>query len=225
MSTITARATRFRPNRATLLWAALVLNVEALAVVAFLFVSDARIIDPLPTIVYPMVWIDVSLWAVATTTPAAGSTRRRRLAATLAVGYFLVLAYVGGILNPGHALHGHAHASGFRVQLLSLPPGWNPALYYGGSLVSVALIPFKTAGYLALAYLVYATVLEAAGSALAGIAGLFSCVSCTWPIVGTVVTGLFGSAAGVVALNHSYGLSTLVFLSAVALLYYRPSVG
>ena len=105
-----------------------------------------------------------------------------------------------------------------------MPPGWGPALLYGGSLVQVSLIPFKAIGYLALSYLIYATVLDAAGSALAGVVGLFSCVSCTWPILGTIVTGVFGgaSAVAVVATNQPYGASTLVFLSAVALLSWRP---
>jgi hypothetical protein len=120
----------------------------------------------------------------------------------------------------------HTHATGARIAW-ELPPGWGPAVLYGGGLVRLALIPYKLAGYAALAYLVYATVLDTAGSAVSGVVGLFSCVSCTWPIVGTVVSGIFGgtSAIAAVATSESYGLSTLVFVSAVGLLYYRPSFG
>ena len=225
MHALSTYADRFGADRGTLWWAAVVVNLELLALSAFLLFGRGRITNPLPTVVYPMLWINVSLWAVATTATPGGSPRRRRLAALVGVAYFLVLAWVGGVVSPGHAFHGHAHASGLRLQVLALPPGWNPAVYYGGSLVSVALVPYKAAGYLALSYLVYATVVDTAGTALAGVAGLFSCVSCTWPVIGTVVTGLFGGAAGVAALSHSYGLSTLVFLSAVALLYWRPSFG
>lgn len=225
MTAIESHVRRYRPARETLLWGALLLNLELLLVMGYLLVSDGMITNPFPTVIYPLVWINAAILAVATTTVGPTNTRRRWVAAVVAVGYFGVLAYVGGIVNPGHAFHGHVHATGLRVEVLSLPPGWNPAVYYGGSLVSVALTPFKLAGYLALAYLVYATVIDTAGTAVFGVAGLFSCVSCTWPIVGTVVTSLFGSAAGVIALSHAYGISTVVFLSALGLLYYRPWIG
>jgi len=135
----------------------------------------------------------------------------------------LVLAYAGGLLSLGHALHGHAHAFGFSVAW-SLPPGWGPTVTYAGSLVGFVVTPYKVLGYATLSYLVYVTVLETAGSAWAGAVGLFSCVSCTWPVLGTVLAGVFGSSAAVVvfASSRPYAASTLVFLSAVGLLLWRP---
>mgnify|MGYP000365615809 CR=1 FL=1 len=99
-------------------------------------------------------------------------------------------------------------------------------MLYDGAVLRVVLEPYKEVGYLALAYLVYVTVLDAAGAAVSGMVGLFSCVSCTWPILGTVAAGLFGgtSALAAVALGHAYGLSTLVFLSSVGLLWWRPTL-
>lgn len=97
-------------------------------------------------------------------------------------------------------------------------------VFYEGSLLRLSLQFYKVVGYVTLAYLVYTTVVDATRTAVSGVIGLFSCVSCSWPILGTVATSLFGSGSAVVtgALRQSYGLSTLVFLSAVALLYYRP---
>jgi hypothetical protein len=85
-------------------------------------------------------------------------------------------------------------------------------------------MPYKLVGYLALAYLVYATVLDAAGTVVSGSLGLLSCVSCTWPVVGSLVTSLFGSGSAVVvaATTWPYDISTAAFLATVALLTWRP---
>ncbi len=130
------------------------------------------------------------------------------------------------MIDLSHVAHGHAHETGLRLAYRSLPPGFGPALLYSGSVVSLNLFPYQVVGYAALAYLVYATVLDAAGSAVSGLLGLFSCVSCTWPVIGTVVAGLFGSGSAVYAfaLSRSFLLSTLVFVSAVALLRWRPDL-
>jgi hypothetical protein len=85
-------------------------------------------------------------------------------------------------------------------------------------------MPARVVGYLALAYLVYATVIDAAGSAVSGVLGLLSCVSCSWPILASLLTGVFGSSSALVAATFdlSYDVSTLVFVVTVALLYWRP---
>lgn len=223
MSAMTAFARRFRPGRTTAVVAVAAIAAELMLIAAYLLVAESSVTDPL-ILVYPLIWINVGAWAILTTTPPRASSRRRLVAAAIGVGYFIVLAYVGGLVSPGHALHGHQHTTAFRVVVASLPPGWSPAVFYGGSYVSISAFPFYVVGYLALSYLVYTTVLDAAGSAVAGLVGLFSCVSCTWPILGTVVVGVFGSGSAVVAFatNQPYGASTLVFLSAVALLSWRP---
>lgn len=202
---------------------ALLVGAELAAVAVYVRFSGAVITDPL-IVVYPFVWINVGLLVLVTTTPPAASQRRRLLAGIIGVGYFLLLAAVGGVITPGHTLYGHDHPTGLRLALTTMPPGWAPALLYSGAWLNLALLPFKVIGYLALAYLVAVTVLDAAGSAVAGVVGVFSCVSCTWPILGTVISGVFGGASAVagVAMAEPYGASTLVFLTAVGLLAWRP---
>lgn len=212
---------RVRPRRETILWAVLVVNLELLVLGLYWIASDVRLIDPAAVRywLYPFVWINVGAWAILRTRPAPGGRRQRRIAAAIAVGYFLLLASVGGLVGP--AAPG---PTAFRISALDIPPGWGPALLYNGAVLSVTLLPFKVVGYVALAYLVYATVIDAAGSAVTGLFGLLSCVSCTWPIIASVVTGVFGGGAALAGAvySQSYDISTAVFVVTVALLYWRP---
>ena len=211
---------RFRPDRDTLLWAGLLVNTELILTFAYLLLSDAQVTEP-RYLVYPFVWLNASVWAFVHADPVARSTRDRYVGAAIAVGYFLLLARVGGVVAPGVG----EHALGWRIAWL--PPGWGPAVLYSGAAVNLALMPYKVVGYLALAYLVYATVLDAAGSAVSGLLGLLSCVSCTWPVVATVATGLTGSGAAIAtaATNFSYAIGTVVFVVTVGLLSWRPTLG
>jgi hypothetical protein len=232
MSTIT----RFdwRPTRRDLLVAGAVLNAELLAVLIYLLVEPVTI-DSWRFILYGFLWINAGLYAVVKTKPAAASTRTRRVALLVAAGYFLVLAVAGGILGPSHSspiaslltdghLHSHSTATAGTVDLRLLPPGWGPALVYQGPWLMLILMPYKLVGYLSLAYLVYATVIDAAHTAVPGSLGLLSCVSCTWPVVGSFVASVFGSGSAVVAAATTwpYDISTVAFLATVALLLWRP---
>lgn len=221
-STRTFDFDRLRPERDTLLWAGLLLNTELIVTMAYLLLSDASV-QQFRYLVYPFVWVNVSIWALTRTKPVAQSDRDRYVGIAVAVGYFLVLSYFGGLFAPGveHA----EHALGWRIAWL--PPGWGPAVLYTGSALKLALMPYKVVGYVALAYLVYATVVDAAGSAISGILGLLSCVSCTWPIVATLVTGVAGSgtAVAVAATEWSYTLGTVIFVVTVGLLSWRPTIG
>lgn len=206
--------------RRTVLWVGLVLAVESLVVLAFAVASDVRpaSLSAVRLWIYPWVWINVSVWAVLRTSPADAPTRTRRLAALAAVVYFGVLAYAGGLV-------GHAHGpTPLRVVWATVPPGWGPVLTYAGDGVSLTLVPYRVVGYLALAYLVYATILDATRSAVTGLLGVLSCVSCSWPVLAALAAGVAGSGSGVAAAvsTGTYGLSTLVFVATVALLYWRP---
>lgn len=194
-----------------------VLSTEALLVVGYVLVADVRIEDP-TVLVYPFVWINAAVWAVLRTAPASTCARRRAVAMTVAGGYFVVLAVFGGLVAVGVPV-----SSGVDVYW-GLPPGYGPRVILGLDPVRVILEPYKLVGYLALSYLVYAAVLDAAGVAFRGIVGVFACVSCTWPILGTLLANLFGSTsvAVAVATNQPYGVSTAVFLTAVGLLVWRP---
>ena len=194
---------RFDVGRETVLWGLLALNIELFALGLYWLVSSAQLTGAsgLRYWVYPFVWINVGVWAVLRTDPAPTGRRQRRIAAAVAVGYFVVLGYFGGLFGLA-----------------------TPAVLYNGSVVAVTLLPFKTIGYAALAYLVYATVIDAGGSAVTGLLGLLSCVSCTWPILASVVTGVAGTGTALAGAVYaqSYGLSTLVFVVTVGLLYWRP---
>ena len=186
--------------------------------ISYLLSTDARITDPL-FLLYPFIWINASLLALLRTDRPVGSTRRRIGAGVVAISYFGMLGYFGGLFGAG-------------VEQMPLhlnwgpPPGYGPALIWDTGTVNLILEPFKVIGYLTLAYFVYATILDAAAGAIPGILGLFSCISCSWPIIGTIATSLFGSSSAVAAfaIGNSYGVGTLVFVSALALLYYRPLV-
>lgn len=222
---------RLRPDRRTLLYGALLLNTEVIVLAAYLLVSDASIHAP-RYLLYPWLWIDAALLVVWKTDPPAVDRATRRRGLAVAGAYALVLSAAGGLLGlqPGSAdallgsgqLGGHGEGLALR---LGLPPGMGPALLYRGVLLRVTLLPYELIGYAALAYLVYVGVLEAAGSTLSGVVGLFSCVSCAWPVFGAVVTTLFGggSAVAVAVATWPFDASTAIFLSALALLYWRPS--
>jgi len=208
------------PNRQTLLVLGALVLAEFLAVVWYFVLTDATPGD-LRYLAYPFVWINVGLVAAWRTRLAPASDRTRTVAAVLAAGYLGLLGYFGGLVAPGTLFAG---GSAFGPSLHFVAPGWGPALFYRGELLHVSILPFKLVGYLALAYLVYATVLDAAGAAVTGVLGLLSCVSCSWPILASIATGFFGAsgAATTAALSASYDLSTVVFVATVALLYWRP---
>jgi len=199
-------------SRSLALWA-VVLNTELLLVLLyFVFVRGATT-DPV-VLGFPFVWLNVAGWVLLRVRPAPAPTRRRAVAAAVAVGYGLVLAYVGGVVGLG------GQGTGLRA-VLAAPPGFAPSVIYSGATVALVLTPWKVAGYLALAYLVYVTVVDASGGLAGGVVGLFSCVSCVLPILASVVGGAIGAGGALyqVALAQSYGLSTVVFLASVGLLY------
>ena len=220
MSTATSAVDRLRPSRETLLYGLMVLNAEVLAVVVYLLLGDVALVDPRYTL-YGLVWVNAGLWALwATDVPDAPRETKRR-AAAVAVAYFGVLAVTGGMVTQSMPGGGTV---GWSVSWL--PPGWGPALLYGGSLFNLVLMPARVVGYVALAYLVYATVVDAAGAGVAGLLGLLSCVSCSWPVLAGIAASVFGGSSALAAstLSLSYDLSTLVFLVTVGLLYWRPTL-
>ena len=213
---VNVSARRLKPARSTLLYGALLLNAELAAVLFYYAVVGATPTDAL-FLAYPFAWINAAVWGVSRVDLPDAPPRRTWLAYGVGAAYFLILGGVGGLFM--------LHGEGLGARIAWLPPGWGPTLVYSGNALTVSLFPFKVVGYAALAYLVAATVLDAANTGLAGLLGLFSCVSCTWPVAATVFTGVFGgaSAAASVATNQPYALSTVVFVSSVLLLTWRPS--
>jgi len=225
------------------------LLAEALLVVGYFGATGAEP-TALRYVLYPFVWINVGVWAAWRVRPPDADPRTRRAAGAVAVAYFLVLAYTTGLLAIYPAVHEHVSpftlsgataasllpgldwlavplhagtaASGLSVTLAS--PGWGPRVAYVLPGVGHAyFVPYRVVGYLALSYLVYATALDAARAALSGVVGLGACLSCSFPIVGSLAAGVAGwSSALATVYAYSVDLSTAVFLLAVGLLLWRP---
>ncbi|GGJ10675.1 hypothetical protein GCM10008995_20660 [Halobellus salinus] len=213
---------RSRVDIHTLLHGAIVANTLVLLAVAYMLFGGVTAPEP-RYVVYGLLWVFIGLITVWKTAPATTDDRTRRRAAAAAVGYFAALAVAGGLLTFPETGAGAT----WGIRLVPLPPGWGPAPVLTTPYVVVGLVPARVVGYVGLSYLVYATFIDAAGSAVSGLFGLLSCVSCTWPVVASVATGVVGggSAVATAALGFSYDLSTAVFLVTVGLLYWRPSVG
>ena len=219
-----SRLGRYAPRRSTLLWGALVVNTQLLLLALFVAVSE---FDPTWFMLYPVVWISVGLWAFVRVDPPDAPSSRRLFAGAAAAAYLLVLFVVGGVINPGTAFVEGGGFESVRLALVDLPPGWAPALLVTGTWVSLSLLPPLVIGYAALAYLLYAALLDATRGVFAGALGLFSCLSCTLPILAAGVAAITGGSGGLLLASVwdlDYRLSTVIFLLTVALLYWRPLI-
>ena len=215
-------ADAFPEPRRILLWTG-ILYVEVMALTGYWLFGDTVAVSAPRFALYGLLWINVAIWVFLRTDVPDASRSTLRRAAVIAVGYLAVLAYTGGVVAPGIA-GTFDYTAGFSV--LWLPPGWGPAVTFKSEFVRLILMPARVVGYLALAYLVFATVVDVSGSAVSGLLGLFSCVSCSWPIVASIATVVFGggSFAAVATTTYAYDVSTAVFLVTVALLSWRPSL-
>lgn len=204
------RATGLPPRRLAVALAG-VLGVEALLLFAWLWLTPGGVTAP-RYLLYPFVWIDASLLAVAvvlgdaqTRQPATGDTRLRVLSALVGVAYAGLLLWAGGLVGVG--------GQSGTATLLSAPPGWGPMLVYDG-LLRLTVVPFKLVGYLVLAWLVALVVRRAGRPLLSGALGLVTCVGCTGPLVLALLATLGGGSVTAYAAvsGLSYDLSTVVFL-------------
>jgi hypothetical protein len=202
----------------TLIYTAAIANTLVLLLLLYAYVTENT---PTTYWVFPVVWLTASAWAVFRTSRPSAEGRTKLLAAAIAGGYFLLLGFVGGLFGPATG-----PITGLTVQFTQLPPGWNPAVLYGGASLQFALVPFTAVGYAVLAYLVYATVLEAEHAVAGGILGLFSCVSCTLPVIASVLSGVVGGGAALAAAasSQTYALGSVVYVLTVGLLVYRPGL-
>jgi hypothetical protein len=210
---------RRRPSGETILLVGLLLALEALFALVYVTITRVGITRPGMVVLVPFVWINLSVWVFLRVRPAATDVRRWP-AALVGVGYFLLLAVLGGLL-----VAGDGGTTGLRLHLTGFP-GWAPLAIADAGVVSLVVVPFKLIGYLALTWLVYVTVADASGALLGGAVGLFACVSCTFPLVAGLLSGLSGSTAAAAAVySNSYLLSTVVFAVTVGLLAWRPTTG
>lgn len=197
----------------------LVVAVELLLVAGYFTFTPAQS-TRLRYALYPFVWIDVAGLAVAKTRLPSVRPLHHWGAVLVASLYLVVLLSLAGLVgldvppNPPELVGVH-----FGVG----SPGWE-RLRLVAPTFHVTIVPFRVIGYLALSYLVYATLVDTARAAVAGAIGLGACISCSFPIVASLAAGLFGSTAALtdVVYSHSIDLSTATFLLAVGLLYWRP---
>lgn len=194
--------------RAVLPWAALV-TLEVALVAAYAAAAPATVTEP-RYVAYPLVWLTVGLWALATVDPPDRPRRVRVAAGALAAGYLLVLAVLDGTvgLGSGAGVHGSV--------VWLLPPGWGPAVTGGVGPVSLALFPYRVVGDLALAWLVYAAATRS--GLVGGLVGLATCVGCTLPVLAAVAGAVVPAASTAAVGPWAYDLSTAAFVVAVALL-------
>jgi hypothetical protein len=203
-------------RKRALLYAGIVANTLVVLVLLFAVLSGRT---PTRVWLFPVVWFAVGTWALVRTSPTPAGRRTKRVAGAIAVGYFAVLSVVGGLVGLAGPV-----TTGLTIQVTELPPGWNPSILYAGDTVRLAIVPYTAFGYAVLSYLVYATAVEARSAVAGGLLGLFSCVSCTLPVIASLVGGLVGGGAALAsaATAQSYGLSTVVFVTTVLLLSVRP---
>ncbi|MDG5774833.1 hypothetical protein VB773_15225 [Haloarculaceae archaeon H-GB2-1] len=194
----------------------LVVAVELLLVAAH-FTFTAAEVRSLGSVLAPFVWMNVGLWAVLRTSVPAVPDRQRAGAVAVGAVYFLVLGWLSGLF--GIVTDAPSLVTGFHVGRGS--PGWERLVYVAPP-VFVSLVPYKLVGYLSLAYLVYASVLDAASSVVSGTLGILSCISCTFPVIASLLAGVVGGASGIATIYANAVLvSTVVYVLAVGLLYWR----
>ncbi|WP_255150625.1 DUF7546 family protein [Halorarius halobius] len=219
------------------LWAGL-LAAETVAVATYLL-TVGHVAEP-RYLVYPFLWINVGLYAVARADSPPGDAafstalarflsvgrdlsdrdRRRMLAAGVAGGYLLLLAVVTGLVGLPHLGHAHSHGYVPDGWLVSLSvPGWGPRVAYVAGSAHVYFVPYRVIGYVALAYLLYARLASASLASSAGLLGLASCISCSFPLVASLVSGAGVGAAAALG-GFSLDVSTAAYLSAVVLLWW-----
>ncbi|MHB9285876.1 hypothetical protein ACKVMT_02410 [Halobacteriales archaeon Cl-PHB] len=196
-----------RPSRRLAVGVGLAVAIESVLLVAYLTATGTEVTSP-RYLLYPFVWINATLLAVAVVDRPRGLHRG---AAAIAAAYLVVLTYVGGVLGF------HSHGAGLHV--VFLPPGWGPMAVLDAGVLSLTLVPFKVVGYLGLAYLVYALASRSLAQTGVGLVGLFSCVSCAGSLAGAAGSAIVGTSfLGLELAGLSYDLSTLVFLLSLGLL-------
>lgn len=203
----------------------LAIFAEVALLVAYLGLTNAEATS-IRYLLYPFVWINLGMWAVVTASPIDASSRVQWVGAVGGLLYLIVLAYFGGLLELSHIGHSHSHGARGLSVFTALPPGWGPTVVYDHSAFTLTLVPYKVIGYLALTYLVYTALLDTVSAAVSGAVGLLTCVSCSWPVFASLITGLVGgSTAAAVVYSYSIDLSTLAFVLAVGVLVWRPTRG
>jgi len=201
-----------------------VITVEVALVAAYFWVTPSGITGPLDIrlVLYPLLWINAAFYAVGRMRVPSAPRTRNLLAGAAACCYLLLISWLGGLF----ALEGAAVSGLADVGLWRGSPGWGPLVSIETAAVSFQLRPFRVIGYPALAFLLYARLLDTGGAILRSAVGLVSCVSCSLPLFAAIAGGGLGLGAGVGTTLTTYALdlSTAAYLLAVGLLLWQPGV-
>jgi hypothetical protein len=198
---------------------------EALLLAGYFLATPATVSIP-RYVVYPFVWINAVLWAGLHTDIPRAPRRHQLVAGGIAVGYFLLLANWAGLIGLTAVGHHPLPASSLGLHIGAGSPGWERVRFIT-QVFYIGFVPYRLIGYLGLAYLVYAAVLDVTGAVVSGALGLVSCISCSFPIVASLVTGVWGGSVTLMSTVYALSLdiSTVAFLVSVGLLYWRPGFG
>jgi len=218
----THRTARPWPAGAGLLAAAVAL--EVVLVVGYFVATPGTVTVP-RYVAYPFVWINAVLVAASRTPIPSAPPRRHLLAGALAAGYFLLLANWAGLVGLTVGGHHPIPEGVLGVSVGAGSPGWG-RLRLVTRTFYVSFVPYRVIGYLGLTYLVYAALVDASGVVASGALGFVSCLSCSAPIFASAVTGVLGGWVTLMstAIAYSVDISTIAFLTSVALLYWRPGM-
>ncbi|MFC6954433.1 DUF7546 family protein [Halorubellus litoreus] len=200
-------------------WLALAV-VQLVVVLGYAVVAEVAVTEPRYAF-YPVVWLTVGAAAVWHAPSAAGSRRRRALAAAVALAYLAVLLwFTGTVYVMPEWMYSLSAFGGL--------PGWAPIVTLMVGPVGASVVPFVVAGYAALAYLTYVALTRATRGLAAAVLGPATCVGCVAAGVsgllavfgGTGVTvgftGALGATGGVG--GAAYDAATVVYLVAVTAL-------
>ena len=197
------------PIRAAVATAVVATVALLTAIATYLRLTDA-VITTGRSLSYPVVWIVTSLTAAVWIGLTVRGRPRRWRGIAIGGGYTLVIGWLTGLLG--------ATTGGFPLRVHAAPPGWGPIILYDSGLLRLSIIPFKLIAYLALGYVIYALVAAHRGSIRAAAVGVFSCVSCTGPLLVAIIGAVGGTQATTAVATAGYDIATVALVATFGLL-------
>lgn len=197
------------PIRAAVATAVVATVALLTAIATYLRLTDA-VITTGRSLSYPVVWIVTSLTAAVWIGLTVRGRPRRWRGVAIGGGYTLVIGWLTGLLG--------ATTGGFPLRVHAAPPGWGPIILYDSGLLRLSIVPFKLIAYLALGYVIYTLVAAHRGSIRAAAVGVFSCVSCTGPLLVAIIGAVGGTQATTAVATAGYDIATAALVATFGLL-------
>lgn len=197
------------PIRAAVATAVVATVALLTAIATYLRLTDA-VITTGRSLSYPVVWIVTSLTAAVWIGLTVRGRPRRWRGVAIGGGYTLVIGWLTGLLG--------ATTGGFPLRVHAAPPGWGPIILYDSGLLRLSIVPFKLIAYLALGYVIYTLVAAHRGSIRAAAVGVFSCVSCTGPLLVAIIGAVGGTQATTAVATAGYDIATVALVATFGLL-------